>query len=113
MGRSCFPEVGDEVLVAFEDDDLARPVVVGGLFSKNALPGGPPAVDGNEVVSRQIMSRLGHRLELSDGKAPAKQFVELALATRTTVCGIGKDRADLEVGRHPPEDHLGRRVHHF
>jgi hypothetical protein len=39
-----FPEPGDEVLVAFEQGDLSRPYVVGGLWSSGS--GAPPTSGG-------------------------------------------------------------------
>ena len=37
-GVYVLPEVGDEVLIAFEHDDIARPVVVGSLWDSEASP---------------------------------------------------------------------------
>jgi uncharacterized protein involved in type VI secretion and phage assembly len=60
------PEVGDEVLVAFDHGDPRLPYVIGGLFNgKDKLPVNP--VDGGKVVTRAIVSRNGHRVELHDG----------------------------------------------
>ena len=60
------PEVGDEVLVAFDHGDPRLPYVIGGLFNgKDKLPVNP--VDNGKVVTRAIVSRNGHRVELHDG----------------------------------------------
>jgi uncharacterized protein involved in type VI secretion and phage assembly len=59
------PEVGDEVLVAFEMGDPRRPYVLGGLWSKTDTP---PADDGNAQKNnwRFIKSRSGHILKFDD-----------------------------------------------
>lgn len=96
-GQVVLPEVGDEVLIGFEDDDVTRPVVLGGLYgSKSTTP--TAAVDQNgAVVTRALTSRLGHVLEMSDGTEPATQHVVLAAAGLKHSLRIGKDRADLKV----------------
>lgn len=64
-GLVVLPEVGDEVLVAFDHGDPRLPYVVGGLYNgKDALP--VEAVRGGEVAVRTLVSRHGHRVELHD-----------------------------------------------
>ncbi|WP_372728646.1 phage baseplate assembly protein V [Nocardioides sp.] len=96
------PEVEDEVLVAFEQGDSRRPLVLGGLFSKaNALPAGKFAEEGKrQIASRRIASRNGYFLEFSDGDSPGEQHVQLALDDGTRL-RIGMDRIDLEISNKP------------
>jgi phage protein D/phage baseplate assembly protein gpV len=69
-GGMTVPEVGDEVLVIFEQQDMRRPYVIGGLFNGTDTPnsGGGKAIDGNsgKVNRRSTVSRLGHRIDLLD-----------------------------------------------
>ncbi|SDP50185.1 Phage protein D [Nakamurella panacisegetis] len=69
-GGMVVPEVGDEVLVLFEQNDIRRPYVVGGLFNGVDTPrvGGGDAVDANSgrVNRRSTVSRRGHRIDLFD-----------------------------------------------
>ncbi len=60
------PEVGDEVLVAFDHGDPRLPYVIGGLYNGKDKPAVPGAVDNGEVVQRAIVSRNGHRFVLDD-----------------------------------------------
>jgi len=64
-GTWFIPEVGDEVLVAFEHGELDRPFVVGMLWNKEDPP--PAAMDGegkNDL--RVIHSRSGHKIVVND-----------------------------------------------
>ena len=69
-GWAVLPEVGDEVLVAFEQGDFSRPTVLGGLHNGvDTVPAGPiPAIDSSSgaVNRRSMVSRLGHRIDLLD-----------------------------------------------
>lgn len=65
------PEVGDEVLVAFENGDPRRAYVLGALWSKVDTP---PKRDGKDPDNnlRLIHSRSGHRVVLDDTKGAEK-----------------------------------------
>ena len=69
-GAMVVPEVGDEVLVVFEQGDFRRPYVLGGLYNGVDLPSskGIPVVDGGSgaVNRRSFVSRNGHRIDLHD-----------------------------------------------
>lgn len=69
-GAMTVPEVGDEVLVAFEQGDFSRPCVLGGLFNGVDTPnsGGGGLVDGGSgaINRRSMVSRRGHRIDLLD-----------------------------------------------
>jgi uncharacterized protein involved in type VI secretion and phage assembly len=75
-GMQWLPEVDDEVLVGFELEDKARPVVLGGLWSRTDAPPQPDVCSGGVVTARVLASRKDSRLVLTDDPTPA---VELAL----------------------------------
>ena len=100
-GHLFMPDVGDEVLVGFEDDDLARPVVLGGLFGGVAKPH-RTAVDQGAVVAQAIQTRSGHQLEFAEGAEPAKQHILLSAAGGTQQLRLGKDTVTLEAASGVP-----------
>ncbi|MEE3850646.1 VgrG-related protein [Gordonia sp. LSe1-13] len=69
-GVLVLPEVGDEVLVAFERGDEMHPYVLGGLFNGIDTPDakGIELVDSGSgsVNRRSWVSRRGHRIDLHD-----------------------------------------------
>lgn len=93
-GIQFLPEVGDEVLVGFEDGDVRRPVVLGGLHgARSKVPAA--LANGRAVARRRIVSRRGHVVEIGDGTSPADEFIRLHLAGEEVSLRLGKDRADL------------------
>jgi phage protein D len=69
-GAMVVPEVGDEVLVAFEQGDVRRPYVLGGLYNGVDTPPSAPVdlIDPSSgaVNRRSVVSRRGHRIDLLD-----------------------------------------------
>ncbi|MCE5257916.1 MAG: VgrG-related protein [Chloroflexi bacterium] len=63
-GLYCLPEVNDEVFVVFEQGDIGRPIVVGGIW--NGIDKPPLAVGdaqrNGDVVQRVFVSRKGHKI---------------------------------------------------
>jgi uncharacterized protein involved in type VI secretion and phage assembly len=73
-GTFFCPEVGDEVLVAFELGDPRRPYILGSLWSQTDTP---PPDDGQREKNnwRFIQSRSGHIVLLDD--TPGKERIVL------------------------------------
>jgi uncharacterized protein involved in type VI secretion and phage assembly len=63
-GILFLPEVGDEVLVAFEHGDIDRPYVIGSLW--NGVDKPPVTNDDGKNNIRLIQSRSGHKVKLDD-----------------------------------------------
>lgn len=101
-GLLVVPEVGDEVLVAFEGSDVRRPVVVSGLHSGRRKAPGTYPVEGSTVSRRGFTSRKGNLLELVDGDSAAKDHVLLALPGGESRLRLGGDAADLTVPKGTP-----------
>lgn len=72
-GLVLIPEVGDEVLVAFEREDLRFPCVLGALWNGRDKP--PLANNDGKNDKRILKSRKKHYLLFDDG---AKGVVELS-----------------------------------
>jgi uncharacterized protein involved in type VI secretion and phage assembly len=64
-GTVFIPEVGDEVLVAFEREDLRFPYILGALWNGKDKP--PLANDDGKNDKRIIKSRKKHSLMFDDG----------------------------------------------
>ncbi len=66
-GRGMFmmPEMGDEVVVAFEGGDSNSPIVLGGLFN-NQSPAPSQGSSSTDNNIRTIVSRSGHELTMDD-----------------------------------------------
>ncbi|HEX2299399.1 MAG TPA: VgrG-related protein, partial [Pseudonocardiaceae bacterium] len=92
-GAMILPEVGDEVLVGFEQGDFDSPYVLGGLYNGKDEPATSPyeLIDGNsgQVAARRLVSRTGHRLEL----------VETATADNVVRLVTGDDKHLLELDK--------------
>jgi phage protein D/phage baseplate assembly protein gpV len=69
-GAVIVPEVGDEVLVAFEQGDFRRPYVLAGLYNGMDKPpaGSLSVVDdaSGKVQRRDLFSRTHHRVSLTE-----------------------------------------------
>jgi phage baseplate assembly protein gpV len=74
-GMYFMPEVGDEVVVAFEGGDSNSPIILGGAFN-NDSPTPSQAQPSNDNNVRTIVSRSGHEITLDDSPGGGKVTVK-------------------------------------
>jgi phage protein D len=108
-GSVMLPEVNDEVLVAFEQGDIRRPYVIGGLFNGVDKPKlGDGLIDGSTgaVKRRGFISKKGHKLVFLDDASKSGVMVatgdggmRIALKeTGTTIKVTSKGAVEIEAG---------------
>lgn len=106
-GMQWVPEVGDEVLVGFELDDKARPIVLGGLWGRRDKPPEANPTQGGNVTDRVLASRKNHRLVLTDdptssielklGDADCKLHLDESESTLTGVRKLVLSAEQIEI----------------
>ncbi|MGI4853928.1 MAG: phage baseplate assembly protein V [Janthinobacterium lividum] len=84
FGWAITPEVGDEVLVSFQDADPERPIILGSLWNamhqppRDQFATGDESIDSNNYVKR-LVTKSGIRIHLTD--TPGKQSISFATPT--------------------------------
>lgn len=96
-GLHVMPEIDDEVLVGFENGDIRRPYVLGGLWNGRDTPPTPPTnvLSGSSVMTRSFTTRKGHFLSFVDGGGNGEDSIELALADSRATLVISGEKIDL------------------
>ena len=106
------PNIGDEVLINYDNDNIERPYVVGSLFSKNVLnPVERVQRKANPLIQQQdvsmsITSRNGHHITFTDpdtGGSFITNFLSPGLGFITSLVGLdqfGENVRDLAGGIH-------------
>jgi phage baseplate assembly protein V len=81
LGRGTYfmPQIGDEVVVAFNHGDVREPYILGGTWSTIDRP--PSLAPTDPVTTRKIRTPLGHELSFDE----ALQSVTLTSNTMSTV----------------------------
>lgn len=101
-GSMVIPEIGDEVAVAFENGDLQRPYVLGGLWNgKSKAPKFPDLVTNGEIMARTTTSRTGHELIFSDGSSDDDLYIQMQTGDSNTVLRLGQTMIELTSAKKP------------
>lgn len=74
-GTFFLPEVGDEVLVAFDRGQMSHPYVIGALWSGVDKP--PEVNEDGKNNIRKIKSRSGHEIIFDDSSEEKKEKIEI------------------------------------
>lgn len=82
-GTWFVPEVGDEVLVAFERGEVQKPYVIGALWNAKTRP--PASADDLAVGATLIRSRNGLTLRFRDDSQNNSVMLETAAGQRITL----------------------------
>jgi phage protein D/phage baseplate assembly protein gpV len=95
-GSMSIPEIGDEVAVVFENGDLQRPYVLGGLWNgRDAAPDVGEIIRNGRVMSRSVTSRTGHRMTYKDGDDPEDLGVRIDLSDGKTFLELGETKIEI------------------
>lgn len=88
FGHFFVPEIGDEVLLGFLNDDPRHPVVLGSLYSSQRQPPYAPEAKNN---TKAIVTRCKHRIEFNE----EDKIITVVTPGKNTVVLDDKDKSIL------------------
>jgi uncharacterized protein involved in type VI secretion and phage assembly len=94
-GIYFLPEVNDEVLVAFEQGDMAFPYILGCLWNGKDKP--PVKNDNGKNNQRVIKSRSGHQIILDDTEGEEKIIIQDKTGNNKIVIDSKNNQMDIKV----------------
>jgi uncharacterized protein involved in type VI secretion and phage assembly len=94
-GLMIVPEVDDEVLVGFENGDIRRPFVLGGLWNGKDKPANADLVVSGKVKTRSLTSRKGHQVMIEDTDSAASDTITLTLKDGKATLILGGDKMSI------------------
>jgi len=99
-GIAFFPEVDDEVLVAFESEDIHRPYILGSLWNSQDKP--PQDVyAGGKVSQRIIRSVSGHVIVLDDSAGKEKISIVDKSTSNSVIIDTAKNSIIVQANKGP------------
>jgi len=93
-GIYFLPEVGDEVLVAFEQGDIEHPYVIGALWSGEDKP--PETNSDGKNNIRMIKSRSGHKIIFNDEQGNEKVEVHTQAGQQIILDDSGGGKLEIK-----------------
>ncbi len=93
-GMLMMPEVGDEVLVAFEQGHLQNPVMIGGLWNGTMTSPLAAYADG-KLEKRGIVNSSEDAIVLSEGSDAATKFIEIKLGSKKATVFLGTEKIEV------------------
>jgi uncharacterized protein involved in type VI secretion and phage assembly len=100
-GFEFIPEVNDEVLVAFEYDDINKPYILGSLWNgQDKPPENSKDIAGNGKVQKRIIhSRSGHKIILDDTDGGEKISIVDKSGKNLIEIGSADDALEVKAGK--------------
>ena len=95
-GMYWMPEVGDEVVVAFQHGDPNRPIVLGALYNGANSTTPDQAKPSNDNHVRTLVSRSGHEITLDDTPLAGQVKVKTKDGRTLTLDDTPPGKASLE-----------------
>jgi len=109
-GRGFYwlPEVGDEVLIAFELGQANRPYVIGALWNGKDKP--MSGAYQNDNSTRMIQTKSGHKVILSDKSGDEKIVIADKSGKRTITFDVKNKKFVVEDGEGDIELHAKKKI---
>jgi len=95
-GMVMLPEIGDQVIVGFEEGDMHRPVVLGGLYTSDDKGAAWP-VQGENVTDRRYTSLNGHVVMVQDGDGDPNNMYKVTIKGKKgdVILRVGGDKVEV------------------
>jgi Rhs element Vgr protein len=88
FGQFFLPEVGDEVVLGFVNDDPGHPVILGSLYSSSRTPPYTPQAENN---TKAVVTRCLHRIEFNE----KDKIITIETPSKNTLVLDDKDKSVL------------------